>query len=248
VPKRANAQGTIAHRLLEYDGDLWGPPTKPGRSLNQFDAIFWDSLEELKQNGLDTTSDEELEIHSFLSEALYSFKKQADLRRMEILEREIKLEYPFKGKIITGTLDAFVRFPDTPKGFVEVIDYKTGKRKPTSAKLDRDIQLGLYYLAARHNGYKVHRMWWIFIRDFLPYKKAYKGKKAGELRGPGFIPIQVTDSDITAIYDLAGPIVDAINARIFPANAYGDACITCQFTEKCPSFSIGTSVQEEWSV
>lgn len=247
TPKRANAQGTIAHRLLEYDGDLWGPPEKKGQ-LNCFDDIFWDSIEEMKDNGLDTTAEQEQEMHTFLSETIYSFKKQAELRRMEIVHREVKLEYPFKGRIITGTLDALVTFPDTPEGYVSIIDYKTGKRKPVDAKLDRNIQMGLYYLAARHNGYKVHRNFYIHLRDFQPYKKAYKGKLAGELRGPGFIPVHIKDEDIQTIYELAAPIVDAIDAGIFPANAYGDACVTCQFTSECPKFQIGAAVQEEWSV
>ena len=254
TPRVANTQGTIGHRLLEYEGDLWAPPIQPlkGADLKtwatNFDEIFWTAIWEAKQDGLDTTAEQEQEMHTFLSETIYSFKKQAELRRMEIVHREVKLEYPFKGRIITGTLDALVTFPDTPEGYVSIIDYKTGKRKPVDAKLDRNIQMGLYYLAARHNGYKVHRNFYIHLRDFQPYKKAYKGKLAGELRGPGFIPVHIKDEDIQTIYELAAPIVDAIDAGIFPANAYGDACVTCQFTSECPKFQIGAAVQEEWSV
>ena len=251
TPKLANTQGTIGHRLLEYDGDLWGVPKEPHFQvpyLNSFDRIFWESIKEAKQNGLDLTSEQELEMHTFLSETIFSFKQQENIRRMEIESREVKLEYPFKGKIITGTIDALVTFPDTPEGYVEIIDYKFGRRGQVDTQLNRNIQQALYYLAARHNGFKVHRNWWVHMRHFQPYKKAYRGKAAGDLRGPGFIPIKIQDTDTQTIYDLAGPIVDAINARIFPANAYGDACKTCQFTEYCPRFSIGTDVMEEFVI
>jgi CRISPR/Cas system-associated exonuclease Cas4 (RecB family) len=255
TPKLANTQGTIGHRLLEFDSDLWGltPKNLPDgmpemRILNHFDLIFYMGLQEARANGLDLTAEQELEMHTFLSETIYSFKQQEKIRRMEITQREVKLEYPFKGKIITGTIDALVRFPDTPEGYVEIVDYKFGRRGQVDTQLNRNIQQALYYLAARHNGFKVHRNWWVHMRHFQPYKKVYRGKAAGDLRGPGFIPIKICDADTQNIYDLAGPIVDAINARIFPANAYGDACKTCQFTEKCPRFAIGTNVQEEFIV
>ena len=250
TPRVANTQGTIGHRLLEFDGDLWGvrDADRYVKRINVFDDIFWDSIEEAKDNGLDLAAEQELEMHTFLSETIHSFKQQESIRRMVIKEREVKLEYPFKGKIITGTIDALVTFPDTPEGYVEIIDYKFGRNRQVDSQLNRNIQQALYYLAARHNGFKVHRNWWVHMRHFQPYKKAYRGKAAGDLRGPGFIPIKISDLDTQTTYDLAGTIVDAINAGIFPANSYGEACKSCQYTEKCPRFAIGTNVQEEFIV
>ena len=241
-PKKANAFGTIGHYILEQNtGELF----KQGIN-SEFDALFYRKLNELKELGLEVEEDEVLTMRTEMGEIIFRFLKEQNFRQMEIVEREQTLEISFMGHIFEGTVDALVRFPTTPKDYVEIVDYKFGKRLQADSQLDRNIQQGLYYIAARNAGYKVHRNWWIHMRHFQPYKQAYRGKKKGDLRGVGFIPIAITDKDIPTVYNLAGPIIKAIEHEIFPPNSYGDACKNCQFTHLCPRYETGRDVKEEW--
>jgi putative RecB family exonuclease len=60
------------------------------------------------------------------------------------------LEYHFsievEGVQIQGTIDRLDRIPG---GGYEIIDYKTNRRLPPQAQVDRDLQLSMYHLAAR---------------------------------------------------------------------------------------------------
>lgn len=86
---------------------------------------------------------------------------QAEMHFDFILEREwAKYNYEFGGKTFNGTLglkgtiDLIVH---ADEGVYEIVDYKTGDRKDlatdqekTQASIQKDIQLRLYHLAAKH--------------------------------------------------------------------------------------------------
>jgi putative RecB family exonuclease len=60
------------------------------------------------------------------------------------------LEYRFtievEGVALSGVIDRMDRIPG---GGYEIIDYKTGRRLPPQARIDQDLQLSVYHLAAK---------------------------------------------------------------------------------------------------
>src|SRR5207249_7922371 len=59
---------------------------------------------------------------------------------------EFRFSIEVEGVPLTGTIDRLARIPG---GGYEIIDYKTSRRLPPKAVVDRDLQLSVYYLAAR---------------------------------------------------------------------------------------------------
>jgi putative RecB family exonuclease len=59
---------------------------------------------------------------------------------------EFRFTIELEGVQLAGTIDRMDRIPG---GGYEIIDYKTNRRLPPKAVVDRDLQLSLYYLAAR---------------------------------------------------------------------------------------------------
>jgi putative RecB family exonuclease len=59
---------------------------------------------------------------------------------------EFRFTVEIEGVSLSGMIDRMDRIPG---GGYEIIDYKTNRRLPPKAVVDRDLQLSLYYLAAR---------------------------------------------------------------------------------------------------
>jgi putative RecB family exonuclease len=59
---------------------------------------------------------------------------------------EFRFTVEIEGVQLSGMIDRMDRIPG---GGYEIIDYKTNRRLPPKAVVDRDLQLSLYYLAAR---------------------------------------------------------------------------------------------------
>ncbi len=59
---------------------------------------------------------------------------------------EFRFHIEVEGVQINGTIDRLDRIPG---GGYEIIDYKTSRRLPPAAVVDRDLQLSIYFLAAR---------------------------------------------------------------------------------------------------
>ncbi|HEX8100784.1 MAG TPA: PD-(D/E)XK nuclease family protein, partial [Actinomycetota bacterium] len=59
---------------------------------------------------------------------------------------EFRFTIEIEGVELSGMIDRMDRIPG---GGYEIIDYKTNRRLPPMASVDRDLQLSLYYLAAK---------------------------------------------------------------------------------------------------
>ena len=132
----------------------------------------------------------------------------------------IELESKFRIKIgpdviITGKID---RIDETPDGFLEIIDYKTGKPK-TAKEKKKDLQLAIYAYAVEKNPKLNHPI------DRL--KLSYYFMKQNQ-------PITViqnkaeTEKSIQSIFEIAEKIKDnKFDAK--PSNH----CQTCEFRKVC---------------
>lgn len=72
-------------------------------------------------------------------------KQTFDLKRLPRLMEEKFTMNLGNGLKIGGTFD---RVDELPDGSIEIIDYKTGESVPTQKEVDKDLQLGVYALAA----------------------------------------------------------------------------------------------------
>ena len=59
---------------------------------------------------------------------------------------EFKFSIEVEGVQVTGTIDRLDRIPG---GGYELIDYKTNRRLPPMSRVEQDLQLSIYYMAAR---------------------------------------------------------------------------------------------------
>ena len=137
------------------------------------------------------------------------------------LSKPLLLEQPFSLRVddlrLTGRIDRVDRHKD---GIYEVIDYKTGSAK-RAAELQRDLQLGVYALAARE------------VFRFDPLRLSYYYLETGE-RVTVDKPQERLAEDRQTILDVA----DGIRAERFPAKPDRMKCGGCDFRMLCPSAAV----------
>src|SRR5207247_170037 len=137
------------------------------------------------------------------------------------LSKPLLLEQPFSLRVdglrLSGRIDRVDRHPD---GMYEVIDYKTGSAR-RATELQRDLQLGVYALAARE------------VFRFSPLKLSYYYLETSE-RVTVDKPAERLEEDRQTIVRVA----DGIRAEPFPAKPDRMKCSACAFKLLCPSAAV----------
>ena len=137
------------------------------------------------------------------------------------LSKPLLLEQPFSLRVdglrLTGRIDRVDRHPD---GSYEVIDYKTGSAKKAT-DLQRDLQLGVYALAARE------------VFRFDPLSLSYYYLETSE-RVTVDKPRERLEEDRQTIVSVA----EGIRAERFPAKPDRMKCSGCDFRLLCPSAAV----------
>ena len=137
------------------------------------------------------------------------------------LSKPLLLEQPFSLRVdglrLTGRIDRVDRHPD---GTYEVIDYKTGSAR-RAAELQRDLQLGVYALAAKE------------VFRFDPLSLSYYYLETGE-RVTVDKPQERLAEDRQTIIKVA----EGIRAELFPAKPERMKCGGCDFRLLCPSSAV----------
>ena len=137
------------------------------------------------------------------------------------LSKPLLLEQPFSLRVdglrLSGRIDRVDRHPD---GSYEVIDYKTGSAK-LAVELQRDLQLGVYALAARE------------VFRFDPLSLSYYYLETGA-RVTVDKPAERLEDDRQTIVRVA----DGIRAELFPAKPDRMKCAGCDFRLLCPSAAV----------
>src|SRR6266550_2225670 len=137
------------------------------------------------------------------------------------LSKPLLLEQPFSLRVdglrLSGRIDRVDRHPD---GMYEVIDYKTGSAR-RATELQRDLQLGVYALAARE------------VFRFDPLSLSYYYLETSE-RVTVDKPLDRLDEDRQTIVRVG----DGIRAELFVAKPDRMKCSGCDFRLLCPSAAV----------
>jgi len=119
------------------------------------------------------------------------------------------------GAQISGVIDRMDRIPG---GGYEIIDYKTSRRLPPKARVDQDLQLSVYYLAAREIwGVEPERLTLYFL---LP------GERMTTVRTP---------ADADDLRRRIATVAERIAAGKFEPRQ-NPLCDWCDFQARCPLF------------
>jgi RecB family exonuclease len=129
------------------------------------------------------------------------------------------LEYRFtievEGVLLSGVIDRMDRIPG---GGYEIIDYKTGRRLPPQARIDQDLQLSVYHLAAKEIwGIEPEKLTLYFL---LP------GQRMTTTR---------TAADADTLRRRIATVAERIAAGKFEPRQ-NPLCDWCEFQARCPLF------------
>ena len=141
------------------------------------------------------------------------------------LEREIQFPLDPEGQYaFRGVIDRLVRARD---GALEIHDYKTGRRVPSQAELDRDRQLALYEIGARaalgEEG-EVRLVWHYLFPNVVRTSQ----------RSP---------EQLTALRAETRGVIDRIRAETAWEPREGPLCRWCEYQSVCPVFAGATAAK-----
>jgi putative RecB family exonuclease len=128
---------------------------------------------------------------------------------------EFRFRVEIEGVELNGVIDRMDRIPG---GGYEIIDYKTSRRLPPQAIVDRDLQLSLYYFAAREIwGIEPERLTLYFL---LP------GQRMTTFRTP---------ADTEELRRRVATVAERIVAGKFEPRQ-NPLCDWCEFQPRCPLY------------
>jgi putative RecB family exonuclease len=204
----ALAFGDALHRTLHRFHDR---PVPVAPSLGELHLMLEDEWSDV---GYRDPSEERLYLeHARQVLADYHRENSPSFRIPAALEFRFSVEVD--GVQLTGTIDRLDRIPG---GGYEIIDYKTSRRLPPRSAVDRDLQLSLYYLAAREIwGIDAERLTLYFL---LP------GQRMTTSRTP---------QDADELRRRIATVAERIGAGKFEARE-NPLCNWCDYQHVCPLF------------
>ena len=128
---------------------------------------------------------------------------------------EFRFTVEVEGVELSGMIDRMDRLPG---GGYEIIDYKTNRRLPPRSRVDSDLQLSLYYLAAKEIwGIEPERLTLYFL---LPGERMTTSRTA---------------ADASELRRRIGTVAERIAAGMFEPRQ-NPLCDWCDFQRVCPVF------------
>jgi CRISPR/Cas system-associated exonuclease Cas4 (RecB family) len=128
---------------------------------------------------------------------------------------EFRFQVEIEGVTLSGIID---RMDRTPGGGYEIVDYKTNRRLPPQSRIDQDLQLSIYHLAAREV--------WGIEPERLTLYYLLPGQRMSTTRTP---------SDVDELRRRIGVVAERIEAGMFEARQ-NPLCDWCDYQALCPLF------------
>jgi putative RecB family exonuclease len=204
----ALAFGDSLHRALHRFHDRPVPVAPPLEELHELLQNEWVS------EGYRDPAEEQLYLdHARQVLAEYHRENAASFRIPAALEFRFTVEV--EGVQLSGIIDRMDRIPG---GGYEIIDYKTSRRLPPKAVVDRDLQLSLYWLAAREI--------WGIEPDRLTLYFLLPGQRMTTFRTP---------ADADGLRRRIATVAERIEAGKFDPQQ-NPLCDWCDFQARCPLY------------
>ena len=143
----------------------------------------------------------------------YHRENAADYRIPAALEHRFTIEV--EGVALSGVIDRMDRIPG---GGYEIIDYKTNRRLPPQQRIDQDLQLSIYHLAA-------NEVWGIEPERLTLYY-LLPGQRMTTVR---------TRADVDDLHRRIGVVSERISAARFEPRQ-NPLCDWCEYQHLCPIF------------
>ncbi len=128
---------------------------------------------------------------------------------------EFRFQIEIEGISVSGVLDRLDRIPG---GGYEIVDYKTNRRLPPQSRVDQDLQLSIYHLAAREV--------WGIEPERLTLYYLLPGQRMTTTR---------TEADVDALRRRIAVVAERIEAGKFEPRQ-NPLCGWCEYQAMCPLY------------
>jgi RecB family exonuclease len=128
---------------------------------------------------------------------------------------EFRFTIDVEGVALSGVIDRMDRIPG---GGYEIVDYKTNRRLPPQARIDQDLQLSIYHMAAREI--------WGIEPERLTLYYLLPGQRMTTVRTP---------RDVDELRRRIGVVAERIEAGMFEPRQ-NPLCDWCEYQSLCPLF------------
>jgi putative RecB family exonuclease len=204
----ALAFGDSLHRALHRFHDRPVPVAPPLEELQELLDAVW-----VSEGFADPSEESTYHDHARQVLAQYHRDNAADYRIPAALEFRFTIDV--EGIPVSGVIDRLDRIPG---GGYEIVDYKTNRRLPPQDRIDRDLQLSIYALAAREVwGIEPERLTLYFL---LPGQRMSTTRSA---------------VDLDELRRRIVTVAERISTGRFEPRE-NPLCDWCEFQELCPVF------------
>jgi putative RecB family exonuclease len=211
VPQRGSPAlsfGDSLHRALFRFHDRPVPVPPPLTELHELLDLNWVS------DGYASASEEQMyRDHGRQVLAQYHRENVADYRIPAALEHRFTIEV--EGVQVSGVIDRMDRLPG---GGYEIIDYKTNRRLPPRARVEQDLQLSVYHLAAKEV--------WGIEPERLTLYYLLPGQRMSTTRTP---------ADVDELRRRIATVAERVDAEKFEPRP-NPLCDWCDYQALCPVF------------
>jgi hypothetical protein len=258
VAGQALYQGQLFHKtaeLIHRSGDWVGIPGH----IQTAAALV---LAELKQEGRSLTAacqasmaDHQAEVQRWAFEYAFRFDQYFRKCRVYGIEIPMRLTLMVDGQPQEMASHIDLLFLD-PDGNLCLWDWKSQEEAPTRAYLDRNFQLGTYFLGVLKGELLIDDQWlsfsaeaivsWVHVRYVLPYGKAGSFEdEAGQVtqyvkgdpRPLRRLVQEIFHQNPQRIEDEIAVRVRMNRAGLFPMNPSPVGCMVCDSLRHCPHFA-----------
>jgi len=208
APSPALSFGDSLHRALHLFHDRPVPVPPSLEELHEMLEISWVST------GFADAS-EERTYHEHGRQVLANYHREAAPSYRIPAALEFRFSIEVEGVQLSGVIDRMDRIPG---GGYEIIDYKTNRRLPPQARIDRDLQLSVYHLAAREV--------WGIEPERLTLHYLLPGQRMTTTR---------TAADVDELRRRIATVAERIAAGKFEPR-HNPLCDWCEYQPLCPLF------------
>jgi RecB family exonuclease len=208
APSPALAFGDSLHRALHRFHNRPVPVPPSLEELHELLELSW-----VSEGFRDESEERTYRDHGHQVLAEYHRENAPSYRIPAALEFRFTIEV--EGVELAGVIDRMDRIPG---GGYEIIDYKTNRRLPPQARIDRDLQLSVYHLAAKEV--------WGIEPERLTLYYLLPGQRMTTTR---------TAADVDELRRRIATVAERIAAGKFEARQ-NPLCDWCEYQALCPLF------------